>query len=187
MNVEPLPPSLTHADRSYSLFAVRAELFTHALVIRQGKKRDVYAVDEFTNPEDESVRTFVIVRCGGTQEDGIYRVFIGPKWARCNCVGFGRWGNCKHADALYYGTTGGNLVPDPPRPYRDREGYHRHQCPTCEAVWEHTDTVVNLPFRERVAAHTCPACGVGFEGEKYHGTAQPVAVCHHVTPTGAPL
>lgn len=38
--------------------------------------------------------------------------------------------------------------------YEDVDGMHRHQCPDCGTVWEHSDDNSGIKF-----AHTCPGCG----------------------------
>lgn len=38
--------------------------------------------------------------------------------------------------------------------YRDKPGWHRHQCLECGLVWEHQDT-----HKGDVEAHRCPCCG----------------------------
>lgn len=40
--------------------------------------------------------------------------------------------------------------------YSSPPGRHRHQCPDCGAIWEHEDVCSELPFREKILAHSCP-------------------------------
>lgn len=40
--------------------------------------------------------------------------------------------------------------------YYSAVGFHRHRCPQCRHVWEHSDEMF-----ENVKAHTCHKCGCG--------------------------
>lgn len=85
-------------------------MFRGVLVYTSGRKgrvkRDVYAVAEEPNPPDEcpDVRTFHVLKCTKPfPEWEPYEVLVGTiagAGASCSCVGFGRWKQCRHADAL---------------------------------------------------------------------------------------
>ncbi len=97
-----LPDSPTQTDREYAVYPVRAELFGAVVVIRAGKRRAVYVLEEVTpDPEHPSAdRVFHLLRLSKPHpEFGPYRVVIGPT-PDCSCVGFGRWNSCKHLSFL---------------------------------------------------------------------------------------
>lgn len=177
-----LPPSLTHKRRGYTYSRVNAELFGAVLAIRQTNDVDAYAVDEF--PPEGAARVFVIVRAGGELDDGIYCVKVSQEdyTAVCNCFGRGRWGNCKHSDALADvcrrqmeppGPAASSPEPEPApvhtEPYRDRDGMHRHRCPDCAIVWEHSDT---SSVDDNAGRHLCPGCRAAWYW-KYEGDEPP--------------
>lgn len=123
MNLVSLGPSLTRQERYYLYFPLRDLLrglsFSGVLYIVQVEqsgrmlKPDVYAVEEVeleSTLEAGPWRFFAVCKCGlvPENEEGLYCVRVprvkedraryGP--AVCNCFGFNRWQNCKHADAL---------------------------------------------------------------------------------------
>lgn len=52
-----------------------------------------------------------------------------------------------------------------PEPLPPEDGSHKHMCPKCQTVWEHSNKC-----RGSQEAHTCPLCGTSqrewYEGEK---------------------
>lgn len=51
--------------------------------------------------------------------------------------------------------------------YESPEGFHRHKCPNCNYIWEHSNNCVG-----NISAHRCPRCET-IEGRKYTGTLPP--------------
>ena len=45
-------------------------------------------------------------------------------------------------------------------PYTSPEGFHRHGCKGCGAIYEHADAVVPITsLRDVIRKHGCPNCG----------------------------
>jgi hypothetical protein len=103
-----LDDSLSQTDRRYSFFSLRAELFAAALVLKVGKRKDVYAVAEERAdvPEgSQGARVFYLVKCCRKDVPDFqpYRVAVpnvSGEVGTCSCVGFGRWGACKHLSTM---------------------------------------------------------------------------------------
>ena len=178
-----LPASISHRDRQYLFCRARSPLFRAVLSIRQGKTRDVYAVEE--QPAElggTGFRRWYVAKCGGKADEGIYCVTVSPDGAHCTCGGFGRWGNCKHADAFADLVQRGTMPPDR---YADAPGFHRHLCEWCDTVWAHADATKELCVSERHRAHRCPKCSRE-EWYIFRGNTPPVSVCHHADESPQP-
>lgn len=46
---------------------------------------------------------------------------------------------------------------------------HKHKCPRCNTVWEHTDLCVLFTEEIYQQSHTCPSCGQREVIDKYYG------------------
>lgn len=80
-----------------------------------GKSSVGYLMQE-TVPPSPWLRGFILFKAEDPIGDDVrdaYEVFLGHAGsAHCNCTGFGRWGSCKHVDALAALVAAGHL-PDP--------------------------------------------------------------------------
>ena len=57
--------------------------------------------------------------------------------------------------------------------YKDKPDYHRHECPECGFVWEHSDECRNTCTQEEFhKLHKCPECGER-QSFKYSGVNAP--------------
>jgi hypothetical protein len=100
-----LDDSPSQTDRRYSFFPLRAELFAAAIVVKIGKRRDVYAVAEERADVPDGARVFYLVKCCRKDVPDFqpYRVavpLVSGEVGTCSCVGFGRWGACKHLSTM---------------------------------------------------------------------------------------
>ncbi len=43
-------------------------------------------------------------------------------------------------------------------PYTSPEGFHRHVCKVCGALFEHADPAERQPIRNVIRKHACPNC-----------------------------
>lgn len=94
-----LPDSLSMRERAYAFCIVDGYLFPGVLAVRQGKKRDVYAVQE-EQPDPLRRRLFAVLN---VKSGNCYLVTVPAtvgEVGHCTCSGFGRWKTCKHSDSL---------------------------------------------------------------------------------------
>lgn len=100
-----LPPSRTHANRSYDLVPGSHELADWVLTIRQGSPHrknftcDSYAVQPVPEP-GPGVTAFILAKDNDDAE--VYQVaFVRGGAAYCTCTGANTKNPCKHRDALF--------------------------------------------------------------------------------------
>lgn len=112
-----LPPSKSEPDRwcEWTPCPDPTQPQDGTLTVGCGKCRCVYLVSE-TCPPGPWLRGFLAFKADQPADPDArdaYEVFLGRGTAaHCNCTGFGRWGTCKHVDALRVLTREGHY-PDP--------------------------------------------------------------------------
>lgn len=91
-----LPDTITQTDRKF-FFAKLHGFVDAVLILKSGKARDVYAV-QFV----DGAYLLENAKPSKMNKFGPYRVTPAAEAVNrdCTCTGFGRWGHCKHADAL---------------------------------------------------------------------------------------
>lgn len=60
--------------------------------------------------------------------------------------------------------------------YKDKSEHHRHQCNSCQTIWEHHDWNGHPKCLAKHSSHECPNCGE-CQYDRYNGYDPPD--CYH--------
>lgn len=86
-------------ERTISLRTWDAMRKCGVLQITEGSKIDLYAVERMLEVEGHAYRVVKYTEQGERQGDG-YDVLIAGERSLCDCLGFGRFGYCRHVQGL---------------------------------------------------------------------------------------
>lgn len=86
-------------ERTISLRTWDAVRKVRVLQITEGDKVDLYAIERMLEVEGHAYRVTKYNEQGERQGDG-YDVLVAGERSVCDCLGFGRFGYCRHVSGL---------------------------------------------------------------------------------------